>query len=93
MATENIHTQYDWTSIPRNSPYRNVAPYVKLTSYKITSSAALNRITSYLSLVNGSSADEFYEKLYRSPMNLVILFKMELWGILIVYYKLERMRY
>ena len=66
MATENIHTQYDWTSIPRNSPYRNVAPYVKLTSYKITSSAALNRITSYLSLVNGSSADEFYEKLYQN---------------------------
>jgi hypothetical protein len=63
MATINVHKEYDWTSIPRNSPYRNVAPYVKLSSYKITSSAALNRITSYLSLVNGSSADEFYENL------------------------------
>jgi len=66
MATINVHKEYDWTSIPRNSPYRNVAPYVILRSYKITSSAALNRITSYLSLVNGSSADEFYEKLYQN---------------------------
>jgi hypothetical protein len=66
MATENIHTQYDWTSIPRNSPYRNVAPYVKLTSYKITSSAALNRINSYINLATAESADQFYEKLYQN---------------------------
>lgn len=66
MATINVHKEYDWTSVPRNSPYRNVAPYVKLSSYKITSSAALNRITSYLNLATAESADEFYEKLYQN---------------------------
>ena len=62
----NVHREYDWTSVPRNSPLRYVAPYVKLTSYKITSSAALNRIKSYLNLALAESADEFYEKLYQN---------------------------
>lgn len=66
MATINVHKEYDWTSIPRNSPYRDVAPYVHITSYKITSSAALNRISSYLSVARSASADEFYEKLYEN---------------------------
>lgn len=66
MATINVHKEYDWTSIPRNSPYRDVAPYVHITSYKITSSAALNRITSYLNLVQSQSVDQFYDKLYEN---------------------------
>lgn len=66
MARINVHKEYDWTSIPRNSPYRDVAPYVLLTAYKITSSAALNRISSYLSVAKSASADEFYEKLYEN---------------------------
>lgn len=66
MATINVHTEYDWTSIPRNSSYRDVAPYVHITSYKIKSSAALNRITNYLNIVTAKSVDEFYEKLYEN---------------------------
>lgn len=66
MATINVHKEYDWTSVPRNSPYRNVAPYVVLRSYKIKSSAALNRLQSYLNLVGTKSADEFYEGLYQN---------------------------
>jgi len=66
MATINVHKEYDWTSVARNSPYRNVAPYVHIQAYKITSSAALNRITSYLNLATAKSADEFYEKLYEN---------------------------
>ena len=66
MATINVHKEYDWTSVPRNSPYRNVAPYVILRSYKIKSSAALNRLQSYLNLVGTKSADEFYEGLYQN---------------------------
>ena len=66
MATINVHKEYDWTSVPRNSPYRNVAPYVVLRSYKIKSSAALNRLQSYLNLFGTKSADEFYEGLYQN---------------------------
>lgn len=66
MATFNVHKEYDWTSVPRNSPYRNVAPYVKITAYKIKSSAALDRLKSYVNLVTAKSADEFYEKLYQN---------------------------
>jgi hypothetical protein len=64
MRIVNIHTEYDWTSIPRNSPYRDAAPYVKIKSYKITSSAALNRLRSYLSLLTEQTVDEFYDNLY-----------------------------
>lgn len=66
MATINVHKEYDWTSVPRNSPYRNVAPYVYITSYRIKSSAAINRLQSYLNLVTSKSADEFYDKLYEN---------------------------
>jgi hypothetical protein len=66
MATINVHKEYDWTSVPRNSPYRNVAPYVVLRSYKIKSSAALNRLQSYINLATPKSADEFYEGLYQN---------------------------
>lgn len=66
MATINVHKEYDWTSVPRNSPYRNVAPYVVLRSYKIKSSAALNRLQSYINLATAKSADEFYEGLYQN---------------------------
>jgi hypothetical protein len=64
MSIVNIHTEYDWTSIPRNSPYRDAAPYVKIKSYKITSSAALNRLRSYISLLADQTIDEFYNNLY-----------------------------
>jgi len=64
MSIVNIHTEYDWTAIPRNSAYRDAAPYVKIKSYKVTSSAALNRLRSYVSLVSDQSVDEFYNNLY-----------------------------
>jgi hypothetical protein len=68
VATYNILKDYDWTSIPKGSSLRNNAPRVKLTSYKITSNEALNRLTSYIDIVasraTGGSAEEFYNKLY-----------------------------
>jgi len=64
MSIVNIHTEYDWTAIPRNSPYRDAAPYVKIKSYRVTSSAALNRLRSYISLVSDQTVDEFYDNLY-----------------------------
>jgi hypothetical protein len=67
VSTEiiNVHTGYDWTSIPRNSPYRDSAPYIKVVSYKVTSSAALNRLRSYLNLLTTSVSD-FYNDLYKN---------------------------
>jgi hypothetical protein len=61
----NIHKDYDWTSIPRDSSYREDAPYIKIISYKVTSSAALNRLRSYLSLLN-TDVNGFYENLYKN---------------------------
>jgi hypothetical protein len=61
----NIHTDYDWTAIPRNSPYRADAPHIKVISYKVTSSAALNRLRSYLSLLD-TDVNGFYENLYKN---------------------------
>jgi hypothetical protein len=67
MAIYNIQTDYDWTSVPRRSPYRDIAPYIKIKSYKITSSAALNRIASYANLLN-QNVEEFYDELYSNAM-------------------------
>lgn len=67
MANINVHTDYDWTSVPRKSPLRDDAPHVYLYSYKITSSAALNRINSYISLLKkGEDVDGFYDNLYQN---------------------------
>jgi hypothetical protein len=62
----NIHKEYDWTSVPRGSEYRNAAPYIHIRAYRITSSAALSRIQSYVNLLKAGSADEFYDKLYEN---------------------------
>jgi hypothetical protein len=62
-----VHSEYDWTSIPRNSPYRDTAPYIKVISYKVTSSAALNRLRSYLSLLD-TDVNGFYENLYNNTV-------------------------
>ena len=64
MADFNIVRDYDWTTIPRGSGYRNRAPRIYLKSYKFDSSASLNRIRSYLNVAANANADEYYDKLY-----------------------------
>lgn len=65
MANYNITKDYDWTSIPKGSALRGMAPYVLLQSYKINSSESLNRLNSYLNLAFGDrDAESFYNKLY-----------------------------
>lgn len=67
MEIINVHTDYDWTSVPRKSALRDDAPHVYLYSYKVTSSAALNRINSYVSLLKkGKDVDGFYNDLYQN---------------------------
>jgi len=60
----NIVRDYDWTTIPRGSGYRNRAPRVLVQSFKVKSSESLNRIRSYTGVVANRDADEFYDKLY-----------------------------
>jgi hypothetical protein len=60
----NIVRDYDWTTIPRGSGYRNRAPRVLVQSFKVKSSESLNRIKSYTNVVANTDADKFYDKLY-----------------------------
>lgn len=64
MARFNIVKEYDWTTIPRGSGYRNRAPRVYIKSYKVKSSESLNRILNYSNVVSNTDADDFYDKLY-----------------------------
>lgn len=64
MARFNIVKEYDWTTIPRGSGYRNRAPRVYIKSYKVKSSESLNRILNYSNVVLNTDADDFYDKLY-----------------------------
>lgn len=64
MGDFNIVRDYDWTTIPRGSGYRNRAPRVLVQSFKVKSSESLNRIKSYANVVANTDADKFYDKLY-----------------------------
>lgn len=64
METYNLVRDYDWTSIPRGTGMRNVAPRVYLKSYKINSSETLNRIQGYVNVAAAQDAEEFYDKMY-----------------------------
>lgn len=60
---EDIVSGYDWTTIPRNSALREKAPHVILRSYKVKKNEALNRLKSYMNILE-SDPMEFYRKLY-----------------------------
>ena len=67
--TFNVVRDYDWTSIPRGSVLRSNAPRVRVQSFKINSSEALNRIRSYVNVAKAVDAEEFYNKLYGDIAN------------------------
>jgi hypothetical protein len=76
----NIVRDYDWTTIPRGSGYRNRAPRVYLKSYKVKSSEFLNRIRSYANVVVKQDADEFYDKLYSEIADPEDIFRIPFFG-------------
>ena len=80
MADFNIVRDYDWTTIPRGSGYRNRAPRVYLKSYKVKSSESLNRIRSYANVVVKQDADEFYDKLYSEIADPEDIFRIPFLG-------------
>lgn len=64
MARFNIVKEYDWTTIPRGSGYRNRAPRVYIKSYKVKSSSVVNRIANYTNVLSLQDPDQFYNNLY-----------------------------
>lgn len=80
MADFNIVRDYDWTTIPRGSGYRNRAPRVYLKSYKVKSSESLNRIKSYTNVVANTDADKFYDKLYSEIADPEDIFRIPFFG-------------
>lgn len=63
MAVVDVVMNYDWTSVPRGSGLRNKAPKVTLKSFKVKKNEALNRLNSYMGILEGD-AMKFYKKLY-----------------------------
>jgi len=80
VADFNIVRDYDWTTIPRGSGYRNRAPRVYLKSYKVKSSESLNRIKSYANVVANTDADKFYDKLYSEIADPEDIFRIPFFG-------------
>lgn len=80
MADFNIVRDYDWTTIPRGSGYRNRAPRVYLKSYKVKSSESLNRIKSYANVVANTDAEKFYDKLYSEIADPEDIFRIPFFG-------------
>ena len=80
MGDFNIVRDYDWTTIPRGSGYRNRAPRVYLKSYKVKSSESLNRIRSYANVVANTDADKFYDKLYSEIADPEDIFRIPFFG-------------
>lgn len=66
--TYNIVRDYDWTSVPRGSGYRNDAPRVMVTSYKLKSNQILQTISNYINIAQQAgkegSGKTFYENMY-----------------------------
>lgn len=60
----DVVKNYDWTSMPRGSGMRSKAPRVWVKSYKLKSNQVLNRFKNYIEVIQASSPDEFYNKLY-----------------------------
>lgn len=80
MGDYNIVRDYDWTTIPRGSGYRNRAPRVYLKSYKVKSSESLNRIKSYSNVVANTDAEKFYDKLYSEIADPEDIFRIPFLG-------------
>ena len=66
--TYNVVRDYDWTSVPRGSGYRNDAPRVMVTSYKLKSNQILQTISNYINIAQQAgkegSGKTFYENMY-----------------------------
>ena len=64
----NIVKDYDWTSAPRGSKFRDIAPSVWVRSYKLTSNQIITTIMNYLAIVGNAggsgNAKDFYDKMY-----------------------------
>ena len=80
MADFNIVRDYDWTTIPRGSGYRNRAPRIYLKSYKIKSSATLNRIAGYQQALVATDVDKFYDQLYGNVAEPEDIFRIPFLG-------------
>tara|TARA_R110000824_G_scaffold3747_1_gene17827 strand:- start:1537 stop:2667 length:1131 start_codon:yes stop_codon:yes gene_type:complete len=77
MADKDIVRNYDWTSVPRNSPLRGEAPVIIATAHKLESNVLQQFIGGYMNTVKttkmAGGADEgiaFYKGLYAGGKKL-----------------------
>ena len=77
MAGKDIVRNYDWTSVPRNSPLREEAPQIIVTAHKLKSNQLQQFIGGYINAIEfddgpaGSDAGiSFYKGLYQGGENL-----------------------
>lgn len=64
MKIYNVVSDYDWTSMPRQSSMRSKAPTVLLKAYKVNSSQSLKRLRNYVQTLANTNPEDFYNKLY-----------------------------
>lgn len=66
ITSYDIVANYDWTSIPRNSPLREEAPYVEILSFKLNANQIQQAFLSYVEIAKNlnTSGHDFYDKMY-----------------------------
>lgn len=75
----DVVMDYDWTSVPRRSILRNKAPIVIIKAYKVKKNEALNRLNSYLNILEADPM-QFYKKLYSDATQEEYVFNLPYFG-------------
>lgn len=60
----NVVKDYDWTSAPRGSAFRQKAPRVWIKSFKVDSNLVKNRFKNYAELIKSNDVEKYYDELY-----------------------------